>query len=52
MRWFGNAKGISQDSRLLQIAWIPCGLVLLAVALRAPGLSRPLVGNFATKNVT
>jgi 4-amino-4-deoxy-L-arabinose transferase-like glycosyltransferase len=52
MRWFGNAKGIPQDSRLLQIAWIPCGLVLLAVALRAPGLSRPLVGNFATKNVT
>jgi hypothetical protein len=32
-------------------AWLLAGLLLLALVVRLPGIARPLVGNFATKNV-
>ncbi len=31
--------------------WLMAGLLLLTLMVRVPGITRPLVGNFATKNV-
>lgn len=42
---------LRQFPQLSASGWILVALVLLAFALRAPGLARPLLGNFATKNV-
>ena len=34
-----------------KMSWLVAGLLLLALVVRLPGITRPLVGNFATKNV-
>lgn len=41
-----------QNPRVTQIARMLLFLVALTLVMRLPGIARPLVGNFATKNVT
>jgi len=43
-----KAPRLTQSSHLPIAFW---GLLVLAIALRGPGLTRPLLGNFATKSV-
>jgi len=42
---------IAQPAQLCQMAGV-CAVLLLAAAVRLPGLDRPLLGHFSTKNLT
>ena len=42
---------IAQPSQFRQMAGV-CAVLLLAAAIRLPGIDRPLVGHFSTKNLT